>query len=144
MKATKRIIQVKLDTGAKMPTRAHKMDAGLDLYSREEKIIPAFGWAVFDTGVHVKIPAGYMGLLFSKSGLNIKKGLTSEGIIDYDYTGSITVKLYNFSHSARKIEAGQKISQLIIVPCIFPEPVEVEEMGETERGDNGFGSTGDF
>lgn len=137
-------MKVKLDPGAKMPTRAHQFDAGMDLYSREAKYIPAMGWATFDTGVHVKLPAGYAGFLMSKSGLNVKKGLTSEGVIDYGYTGSIVVKLYNFSHKAVRIEEGQKISQLVIMPCIFPEPVLVEDLGESERGNNGFGSTGKF
>lgn len=137
-------MKVMLDPGAKMPTRAHEYDAGFDLYSREEKYIPAFGSAVFDTGVHVEIPPNFVGMVKSKSGLNVKKGLTSEGVIDCGYTGSIVVKLYNHSTSARKIEVGQKISQLVILPCVLCPLELVESLDATARGNDGFGSTGDF
>ena len=91
------MIRIKLDAGAKMPTRAHALDAGLDLYARESCIVEAKGSAVFDTGVHIEIPAGWVGVLKSKSGLNIKHGIISDGTIDAGYTGSIKVKLYNLT-----------------------------------------------
>ena len=68
-------MKVTLDPGATMPTRAHKTDAGLDIYSRENKVVPARGSAIFDTGVHMDIPAGFAGMLKSKSGLNVKHSL---------------------------------------------------------------------
>lgn len=135
-------IKIKLDNGAKAPTRAYPTDAGLDLYSREDAIIEARGSYVFDTGVHVEIPEGYMGLLFSKSGLNVNKDLTSEGVIDAHYSGSIKVKLYNNGGYDRRIKAGDKISQLVIVPIVTPEVVIVDEIAEEGRGNNGFGSSG--
>ena len=136
-------MKIILDEGAKMPTRAHADDAGLDLYSRENRVIYPHSSATFDTGVHVEIPRGYVGMIKSKSGLNVKYGLTSEGVLDCGYTGSIRVKLYNHSSEAYTVAAGDKISQLVIMPFIAPELELVKDFGtETERGDNGFGSTG--
>lgn len=135
-------IKIKLDDGAIMPTRAHETDAGLDLYSRENKWLNMRGSAIFDTGVHVQIPAGYVGFLKSKSGLNVKHGLTSEGVIDSGYTGSIRVKLYNNSDTPYVINKGDKISQLVILPIETPLLQLVDVFESTERGDNGFGSSG--
>lgn len=135
-------IRVKLDDGAIMPTRAHKEDAGLDLYAREPQIVPAKESAKFDTGVHIELPVGTVGFLKSKSGLNVNHGITSEGVIDAGYTGSITVKLYNNSGYDYTVKAGDKISQLVILPIYTPKPVLVDDLEETERGDGGFGSTG--
>lgn len=136
-------MKIILDEGAKMPTRAHADDAGLDLYSRENRVIFPHSSATFDTGVHVEIPRGYVGMIKSKSGLNVKYGLTSEGVLDCGYTGSIRVKLYNHSSEAYTVAAGDKISQLVVMPIIAPELELVNDFGtETERGDNGFGSTG--
>lgn len=136
-------LKIMLDDGAIMPTRAHAHDAGLDLYAQEGRIIEAKESAIFDTGVHVLIPEGYVGLLMSKSGLNVKYGLTSEGVIDASYTGSIVVKLYNNSGFDYHVRTGDKISQLLIMPIETPELVPVEEFEEkTERGANGFGSSG--
>ena len=135
-------IRVKLDDGAIMPTRAHKEDAGLDLYARDTQIVSAKESAKFDTGVHIELPVGTVGFLKSKSGLNVKHGITSEGVIDAGYTGSITVKLYNNSGFDYTVNAGDKISQLVILPIYTPVPVLVDELEETERGDGGFGSTG--
>lgn len=136
-------MKVKLDDGAIIPTRAHDLDAGYDLYARETQIVPAKESAVFDTGVHVAIPAGYYGAIKSKSGLNVKHGVTGEGgVIDAGYTGSIVVKLYNHSGFDYTVNKGDKISQLIIQAIITPEIEVVDSLEETERGNNGFGSTG--
>jgi len=135
-------MKIKLDKGARMPTRAHDTDAGLDIYSRETKIVPAKGSAVFDTGVHIELPHRTTGFLKSKSGLNVEYGLTSEGVIDVGYTGSICVKLYNNSDIGYEVYAGDKISQLVILPIIIPNLELVDELEDTERGNGGFGSTG--
>ena len=135
-------MKITLDKGAKMPTRAHSTDAGLDLYAMDTQIVPAKESAVFDTGVHVELPEGTAGFLKSKSGLNTKHGITSEGVIDVGYTGSIVAKLYNHSGKDYKVNAGDKITQLVIVPILTPELELVESLGETERGNKGFGSTG--
>lgn len=136
------IMKVKLDETAYMPTRAHKTDAGLDLYSPVDAIIPGLGSRCIDTGVHVELPPNTAGFLKSKSGLNVKHGITSEGVIDVGYTGSIVVKLYNNTPFRYVVKRGDKISQLVILPIVLPNLEEVEELEETERGNGGFGSTG--
>ena len=135
------ILNVKKDKFALDPVRGHEDDAGLDLktpvsfwlYSGEHKKI--------DTGIHVEIPKGYVGLLTSKSRL-MEKGVTSRGTIDAGFTGSIQAVLYNHGREAVEFHAGDKITQLVLVPCITPDIRYVDELEETERGDGGFGSTG--
>ena len=135
-------MKIMLDAGARMPERAHKEDAGLDLYSREEQIILPGKSAVFDTGVHVELPEGTFGKLESKSGLNVKYSVVScGGVIDCGYTGSIAVKLYNLGDKPYMVRKGQKIVQMIIQPYYAPEMEVVEELSDSDRGSNGFGST---
>ena len=133
---------VKLDQGAIAPTRAHATDAGLDLYARTTVVLPAHGTAVFYTGVHICLPHGYAGLLVSKSGLNMNNSITSTGLIDEGYTGEIIVKLYNHSDKQKIFNRGDKISQLVIFPVVYETVEIVDTLPETERGDNGFGSSG--
>lgn len=136
-------MKVKLDEGAKMPTKAHLTDAGFDIYAREKQIVPAKESAIFDTGVHIELPPNTVGMLKSKSGLNVNYGIVSEGVIDVGYTGSIKVKLYNHSGYDYTVEAWDKISQLVILPLADVGALElVDELEETYRGDNGFGSSG--
>ena len=135
-------MKVMLDPGAKMPTRAHSTDAGLDLYAMDTQIVPSKESAIFDTGVHMELPDGTVGFLKSKSGLNVNYGITSEGVIDVGYTGSIKVKLYNHSGRDYTVKAGDKISQLVILPILTPYLELVDKLEDTERGDGGFGSTG--
>ena len=135
-------MRVVLDNGAIMPTRAHATDAGYDLYAREQQIVPTQESACFDIGVHIEIPAGYVGFLKSKSGLNVKHGITSEGVIDAGYTGSIVVKLYNNSGFDYTVHKGDKISQIVLLPIFTPELEQVDKLEETERGAGGFGSSG--
>lgn len=135
-------IKVMLDKYAFAPERAHGVDAGLDLRSPVDIVIPGRGSAVIDTGVHVEIPFSCAGFLKSKSGLNVKHGITSEGVIDTGYTGSIKVKLYNDSYSNYQVNRGDKITQLIIMMIALPSVEIVESLEETDRGDKGFGSTG--
>lgn len=135
-------LKVKLDPGAKI-TRAHENDAGLDLCSRVNAVIRPGMKAIFDTGVHALIEPGFVGLLTSKSSL-MQQDVTSRGTIDAGYTGSIHAVLFNHGKENVVIRKGQKITQLVILPIITPEPVQVEALEETERGDGGFGSTGAF
>jgi dUTP pyrophosphatase len=136
--------RVMLDKGAKMPTKAHIADAGFDLYAPKEVYIREGGSAKIDTGVHIEIPKGYVGFLKSKSGLNVQCGITGEGVIDAGYTGSIVAKLYNNGCDTVKFEAGQKIIQIVFLPIPEVELVETDSFEQTERGDNGFGSSGKF
>lgn len=137
-------VKVHLDKGAVMPTRAHEFDAGFDLYTPIPLFIYGHSSVVVDTGVHMRIPDNYVGFLKSKSGLNVNKGITSEGVIDAGYTGSIIVKLYNNSNDMRVFDKGDKITQIVILPVQTPfcKLVEVDSFEETERGANGFGSSG--
>lgn len=135
-------IKVVLDDGAYMPVRAHKADAGLDLRSPKDFIIEAGKAAIIDTGVHVEIPYGYVGMLKSKSGLNVRCGIVGEGTIDSGYTGSIVVKLYNLEDGSVAFRKGDKIIQLVVMPVCLDDVVLAEALDETERGDGGFGSTG--
>lgn len=135
-------MKIKLDNGAYMPERAHEADAGYDLRSPITDRLYAGQAITIDTGVHVEIPRGYVGMLKSKSGLNVKHDIVGEGVIDSGYTGSIRVKLYNHGSESYMIERGDKISQLVILPIITPELELVDKLEETERGANGFGSSG--
>lgn len=135
-------IEIALDPGATMPTRAHEYDAGLDLYAMKDTWLRPQDSAFFDTGVHVKIPHGLVGFVKSRSGLMCKNDITTDGTIDADYTGSIGVKLFNHSKADVFIKAGDRIAQLVIVPCWICTPVLVDSLEETERGAGGFGSTG--
>ena len=136
-------MKIKLDEGAIMPTRAHDTDAGLDLYCMDKLVFIQPGdSAVFDTGVHVELPPNTVGMLKSKSGLNVNHGLVGEGVIDVGYTGSIRVKLYNHSNHGYTVRRGDKISQLVVMPIIIPALEVVGELSATQRGNNGFGSSG--
>ena len=155
-------LKIKLDENAILPTRAHDTDAGLDLYAMEGRMVPAGGSCTFDTGVHIELTAFYYdhfeadpfdisiekrkcftaGFLKSKSGLMVNHGITSDGTIDFTYRGSIVVKLFNHSQEDYQVKRGDRISQLVIVPVLTPELEVVDELNETERGENGFGSTG--
>lgn len=135
-------MKIKLDEGAYKPLRAHKTDAGLDLLSPMHKVIRANDWESIDTGVHVEIPVGYVGMITSKSGLMAKEGITSRGTIDSGYTGSIKAVLFNHSKKDYIVEKGQKITQLVLIPIITPDVEIVDSLEETERGSDGFGSTG--
>ena len=136
-------INVVLDEGAFPPVRGHQGDAGLDLRTPSKVTVPAGGSATIDTGVHMEIPYGYYGKLESKSGLNVKHSVVSHGgTIDFGYSGSIRVKLYNHGAHDYTFEPGDKIIQLIIVPCELPEVKIVDKLSESERGAGGFGSTG--
>lgn len=135
-------MKVKVDKGCYVPERAHEDDAGLDLRTPHEVFIPAGGSAVIDTGVHMQIPVGMVGMLKSKSGLNVKYGIASEGVIDAGYTGAIIAKLYNHGSKGVKLDAGSKITQIVIMP-IAKLPIElVDHLDDSERGDKGFGSSG--
>ena len=136
-------MNIYVEKGAYVPERAHKTDAGLDIKSRENRLIKAHRGALLHTGLHVQLPHGTAGLLVSKSGLNVKHGITSTGLIDEGYTGEIMVKLYNNSDESYLVQAGDKISQLVIIPVLYEDIHIMNSLDEnTERGAQGFGSSG--
>lgn len=135
-------MKIMLDINALPPIRAHEDDAGLDLRSPVDVIIKPRSSVTIDTGVHVAIPAGCAGFLKSKSGLMCHHDITSEGLVDCGYTGSIRVHLINHGDAHYSVRRGDKISQLVIQRCEFPAVEVVEHLDETERGADGFGSSG--
>lgn len=135
-------MKIKIDEYGFMPERAHNTDAGLDLRSPVGVLVQAKESAVIDTGVHMELPSGTAGLVVSKSGLNTNHDITSTGLVDEAYTGSIRIKLYNHGNEDYLVRRGDKISQIMIVPVLKPDLELVDQLEETERGDNGFGSTG--
>ena len=137
-------MKIILDVGAYLPTYAHDADAGMDLRTPVAFIVPAHGSYTVDTGVHIQIPVGQVGFIKSKSGLNVKGGLTATGVVDSGFSGSIRVKLYNHSDEDYMFSRGDKITQLVLLYIAKPENgfEVVDNFEETERGDNGFGSTG--
>ena len=141
-------MKVMLDPGAKLPTRAHTFDAGLDLYAKDNGksyTVPPYGGSVtIDTGVHVQIPQHFAGLVKSKSGLMVNNKILTDGTVDCDYTGSIHVTLFNYGEFSYTVEPGSKVAQLVIVPVCLPPLELVRELERTARGNNGFGSTGAF
>ena len=134
-----------LDDGATAPTRAHSTDAGLDLYALETDTISPGDRELISTGVHVAIPAGYVGMICPRSGLAHSYGLTvlnAPGIIDAGYTGEIKVNLHNTDSRPQHVDAGDRIAQLVITPIPDARLEQVDTLEATERGENGHGSTG--
>jgi dUTP pyrophosphatase len=117
--------------------------AGIDLVSTESVFIPPRGNAHISTGIKVEIPSGFFGMVKSRSGLSFKYGLeVGAGVIDSDYRGEVKVNLHNLSYTGYTVQPGDRIAQMIIMPYADLSPLCVEELDTTERGSNGFGSTG--
>jgi dUTP pyrophosphatase len=130
---------------AKLPTRAHADDAGLDLYAVEDCVLEPGERRAIKTGIAMVIPFGYAGLIWDKSGLALKAGLkTMGGVIDASYRGEIQAIVINLSSEPYRIEQGSKIAQLLIQKVELLEVCEVSEIDATIRGDRGFGSTGAY
>lgn len=135
-------MKVQLDPGAYMPTRSYPTDAGADLKTPIGFTLWHGESKVIDTGIHISIPAGWVGMVKSKSGLMCNHDITTDGTVDAGYSGSIRVWLKNHSHYAKVFKPGDKIAQLVILPIITPEFEQVDKITGGERADNGFGSTG--
>ena len=130
---------------AVMPAYAHVSDAGMDVRSVRELVIPPGGRALVPTGLVVNLPAGYEAQVRPRSGLALKAGVTvlnSPGTIDAGYRGEIGVILANFGQDDFKVNVGDRIAQLVIAPVLQPVVVEATEVDSTDRGAGGFGSTG--
>ena len=137
----------KLTSTAIIPTRGSEKAAGYDLYADTNNVveIKPHKTKKINTGIAIMIPNGYYGAIVARSGLSTKKGLrpaNCTGIIDSDYRGDIIVALHNDSDEVQTIEPHERIAQLVICPFLSVEFNEVDELDETERGENGFGSTG--
>ena len=130
-----------------LPKYSTAQSAGMDLraFITESIILGALDRALIPTGLYIEIPEGYEAQVRPRSGLAIKYGVTvlnSPGTIDADYRGEICVELINLSNKLYTIESGERIAQLVFNKCEQAELVEVEELSETERGEGGFGHTG--
>ena len=135
-------MRVKLDNKDLAPKRAHATDAGLDIFAMHDGIVRAGQSASFHTGLHVELPRGCAGIILPKSGLMTKHDIISFGVVDESYRGEVMVHLFNLGSQDYQVHAGNKISQLLVIPVRY-EQVEVsEELSSGERGDSGFGSTG--
>ena len=134
-----------LEDGAKSPRRAHTEDAGFDLAALEEVRVPCRGHVMMDTGVRVNIPAGYVGKLFVRSSVGVKRHVclsNGTGIIDAGYTGTIKASLHNTGDGPVWFREGEFVVQLVVETLAGAELVGVDTFGDVERGDSGFGSTG--
>ncbi len=132
----------KLHGDAKLPTFAHDADAGMDLYALEDSVIEAGARAQVRTGIAIGVPPGYVGLIWDKSGLANKVGITVlGGVVDAGYTGEIVILLHNTGVYPHEFKAGDKITQMLIQKVEHPDIIEAP-LEETQRGDSGFGSTG--
>ena len=137
----------KLDARAVTPKYGSCAAAGADLYAiLDEPLTLAAGQTVLvHTGLAMEIPAGFVGLVCARSGLATKRGLAPAnkvGVIDADYRGEIMVALHNHGTEAQTIDHGERVAQMMIVPYLTADYVEVEELSDTVRGEGGFGSTG--
>lgn len=141
-------IKVKrLTNTAKIPTRATSGSVGYDLYADISKpvLVPPHTTVKFGTGVAITPPDGTAGFIFARSGAATKRGLAPAnkvGVADYDYTGEYMVALHNHSDKEQIVEVGERIAQLVFLPVVIGEMIEVGELEPTKRGGNGFGSSG--
>lgn len=127
-----------------LPVRAHEADAGADLRASRYEIFMPGEIKTVPTGVRVSIPEGCFGLLAARSSL-CKRGLlmaNGVGIVDAGFTGEIKVPLFNAGNTPSNVLAGERIVQLVVIPCELPTFKLVDELEDTERGEGGFGSTG--
>jgi len=136
-------LRIKLEDGAYAPEKAHASDAGFDLRSPVDVIVPERGQIEIELGVAMEIPAGCYGAIESRSGLAFHNGVTCHrGIIDSGYRGFVKALLFNHSDEAYHVHKGDKICQLIIHQYKDVLPMVVDEMTDTDRGFGGFGSSG--
>lgn len=134
-------INIVIENGGICPTRSHELDAGLDIYSPEDVVLWGHDCKMIDSRVRVEIPAGYVGKMCSRSSM-FKRNTLVDGTIDAGYTGTIGIQIQNHNSERILINKGDKIAQLIIQPIETPILNIVDKLDATERGDNGFGSTG--
>ena len=135
-------IKVKLSPIAYLPVRAHDTDAGADIRTPESFTLKAHGSEIIATGVHVQLPPGTVGMLKSKSGLNVRYDIVSEGVIDEGFSGEILVKLYNLGDHDYCFQRGDKITQLVVMPVHYVTYEHAASIEGGARGDAGYGSTG--
>ncbi|MCJ7564793.1 MAG: dUTP diphosphatase [Candidatus Aminicenantes bacterium] len=127
---------------AKLPSYGHKGDAGLDLFSCADYVLGAGEVKAIQTGIKVAIPRGYVGLIWDKSGISLKGVHKLAGVVDAGYRGEVQVVMINLGNAPYEIKKGMKIAQILIQPINEVEVIEAEDLDDTLRGEDGFGSTG--
>ena len=133
----------RLDERAVLPNYAHEGDSGMDLYALEGVVVNAFGFCKLRTGVACEIPDGFELQIRPRSGLAAKKGVVAAfGTVDSGYRGAIGVTLFNHSGQAAEIAAGDRIAQLLVMPSYRFRAQVVDTLDDTDRGEDGFGSSG--
>jgi dUTP pyrophosphatase len=133
----------KIDPGAKLPQRAHPHDAGIDIFSLDRTVVSPGKRVAIRTGISIEIPEGYAGLVWDKSGIAIKEGLTTiGGVIDATYRGELLIGMVNIGTTEYVFEKGHKVAQLLIQKIELVDIREVDDLSDTVRGEKGFGSTG--
>jgi dUTP pyrophosphatase len=132
----------RLHVDAQAPTRSHQSDAGLDIYAAEAGEIAPQHSKLVGTGIAVAIPDGFFGMIADRSSMAKKGFKTAGGIIDAQYRGEVKIMLWNISNAPLKFERGDRIAQMILLPCALPRVDVVETLSETTRGIGGFGSSG--
>ena len=143
-----KVLMKKLAPEAVLPKYGSPYAAGADLcaYLPEGEITVAPGKTVLiGTGLAMELEAGFVGLIYARSGLATRQGLAPAnkvGVVDADYRGEIFVPMHNHGESAQVIEPGERIAQMIITPFLTAAFLEADELSETPRGEKGFGSTG--
>lgn len=134
----------RIHEAAKIPRYGHKGDAGLDLFSSTDCVLAGGEVKAIATGIQVEIPEGYVGLVWDKSGISLNAVHRLAGVIDAGYRGEIKVVMANLGDKDFSVEQGMKIAQLLIQPIIEVNVIDVDELKESSRGENGFGSTGKY
>ena len=141
-----RLIVKRLDpAGARLPSRAHPGDAGLDLFAGADIDVPAGETRLVGTGLAIELPPGTEGQIRPRSGLALRHGVTvlnAPGTIDAGYRGEVGVLLINHGRRTFRVRRGMKVAQLVVTPVVEVEVVEAATLSETSRAGDGFGSTG--
>lgn len=125
-----------------MPRRAHPTDSGADLFALTRTVLPPRAVTNVHTGVAVELPEGTSGIIWGKSSVESKGVKAMAGLVDAPYRGELIVCMYNLNDTEFVFEKGQKVAQLVVLPTLYPDFEEAEELPDTARGAGGFGSTG--
>lgn len=134
---------IKLSEKAHTPTKGSLLAAGFDLYSAVDTVIEPHGKAIISTDLKIAVPHGTYGRIAPRSGLAAKNFIdVGAGVVDEDYRGPLNVVLFNHANLPFNVKQGDRIAQIICEKIVYPEILEVKNLDQTERGENGFGSTG--
>ncbi len=132
----------KLHPDALLPSRAHPTDSGADLFALARTVLPPHAVTNVHTGIAVELPEGTSGIIWGKSSVESKGIKAMAGLVDAPYRGELIVCMFNLNDTEFIFEKGQKVAQLVVLPTLYPNFEEAEELSDTTRGMGGFGSTG--